>query len=123
MYMRIVLFRFAAVALVGLGAAVSTVFYQPAARPAVAAVVPGISPAALPIVTLPVVSVRANAADASKAMRQAPMAIASTTTRSRHEVQASRSSDERGGGYSAPILRLDMPYYSFGKVVSRISKD
>ncbi len=73
MYMRIVLFRFAAVALVGLGAAVSTVFYQPAARPAVAAAVPGISPAALPIVTLPVVSVRANAADSSKARRQAPV--------------------------------------------------
>ena len=123
MFMRIVLFRFAAVALVGLGVAVSTAFHQPATQQAVAAPAPVSAPRAtgLSMVTLPMISVRANAVDATKVKHQAT--LAATSARTQYTVQVSRSSDERQGGSSAPTLRLDMPYYSFGKVVSRLSKD
>lgn len=60
-----------------------------------------------PIPVLPTVLVRASQAERAAAQRDESLVAA----------------DTRGGGSDLPHVHLDMPYYSFGKVLPRISKE
>lgn len=64
-----------------------------------------------PIPVLPTVLVRASALEQAAALAEAP-----------DRSELATLADRRGGG-SLPNVHLDMPYYSFGKVLPRISKE
>jgi hypothetical protein len=66
--------------------------------------------ASAPIPVLPEITVRASVAER--------IAAAAPT-----DDAAIVIADIRGGGASLPHVHLDMPYYSFGKVLPRISKE
>lgn len=122
MYMRAFVYRFVYVSVLSLGVAVGAAFQQPVAHAAAgtAASKPAAltTSAPLPIVTLSTVHVRADSARTAVAKPAAPARVAAAA-----EITASTvASDHRGGGL-APTLRLDMPYYSFGKMLPRVGKE
>lgn len=111
MYMRAVTTRIVYLGIASLGILLSVAFRQapvlastlPATAPQLAATR---APALLPTVTLATVHVRAAA--------QQPGAAAATT---------SAADDDAVGARRLPNLRLDMPYYAFGKLLPRVAKD
>jgi hypothetical protein len=122
MYMRAFVYRFVYVGVVTLGAALAAAFHQPVAH---AATQPGseqtavAKPAPVPIVTLSTVHVHADAARTPAAKPVAPTRVAAAVL---PDLVSSVAPDHRSGG-SAPTLRLDMPYYSFGKMLPRVGKE
>ncbi|HET7064702.1 MAG TPA: hypothetical protein VFI49_10555 [Rudaea sp.] len=122
MYMRAFVYRFVYVGVVSLGIALGAAFQQPVAHAAAsqpasdqAAVA---APAPLPIVTLSTVHVHADAARTPVAKPVAPARVATAVA---PDLVSSVASDHRGGSVST--LRLDMPYYSFGKMLPRVGKE
>lgn len=122
MYMRAFVVRFAFFGVLGVGVALSAAFRQPVAHEAAPQATPKqaavVAPAPLPVVTLSTVHVRADlsrpaAKPATPARVETAPAPASLTN---------VTSDHRGGGI-APTLRLDMPYYSFSKMLPRVGKE
>jgi hypothetical protein len=120
MFMRAFVYRFVYVGVLSLGVALGAAFQQPVARAAAvqstakqAAVA---SPTPLPIVTLSTVHVHADAR-AAIVKPSAPARVAPAS-----DITASNAADHRSGGV-APTLRLDMPYYSFGKMLPRVGKE
>ena len=123
MYMRAFVYRFVYVGVVSLGVALAAAFHQPVAHAATAQ--PGSEqavvaiPAPLPVVTLSTVHVRADSVRASAVKPATPARVAPAVS---PDLVSSVSADHRGGG-SAATLRLDMPYYSFGKMLPRVGKE
>jgi hypothetical protein len=123
MYMRAFVYRFVYVGVVSLGVALAAAFHQPVAH--AAAVSTGSKqsavtmPAPLSIVTLSTVHVNAASAPTPVAKPAVPGRAAAAAS---PDLVGSVSADHRGGG-SAPTLRLDMPYYSFGKMLPRVGKE
>jgi hypothetical protein len=76
-------------------------------------------PAPPPIVTLSTVHVHADAARTAVAKPVAPAPVAVAVPPG---LVSGVASDHRGGG-SVSTLRLDMPYYSFGKMLPRVGKE
>ncbi len=113
MYMRAVTFRIVYVGIVSFGILLAAAFRQSdvQAAPIATASRQAATVAKPPIVTLPTVEVR------SVAMHP-PGAKAPAVSKA-VDVQIH---DDAGIG-AAPTLRLDMPYYSFGKVLPRVGKE
>jgi len=123
MYMRAFVYRFVYISIVSLGVATAAAFHQPVAH-AAATQTPSkraaaVIPAPLPVVTLSTVHVHADAARTPVAKPAAPARAA--TAMSPDQV-SSVASDHRAGA-SVATLRLDMPYYSFGKMLPRVGKE
>jgi hypothetical protein len=121
MYMRAFVYRFVYVGVLSLGVALGAAFQQPVAHAAAAQAnskpAAVAAPAPLPVVTLSTVHVRADSARTPVAKPATPARVAAA------DLPASNAaSDHRGGGL-APTLRLDMPYYSFGKMLPRVGKE
>jgi hypothetical protein len=72
--------------------------------------------APLPVVTLPAVHVRSVAAHPPKLPAAAVLVAAQAAT-------IAAGATVGSGGTSLPSLRLDMPYYSFGKLLPRVGKE
>lgn len=123
MYMRAVTVRIVYVSLMGLGILLGATLRQSAvqAAPATAAnaAQPAVEIAALPLVTLPTVHVQTRALRAGSP-RAAAVAAVETDARVRMRIDAPSGAV---GGASLPSLRLDMPYYSFGKLLPRVGKE
>lgn len=122
MYMRAFVVRFAFFGVLSVGIALSAAFRQPIAHEAAPQASPKqaavVAPAPLPTVTLSTVHVHA---DASRAAAK-PAAPARVEMAPAPASLTSVGSDHRSGGL-APALRLDMPYYSFGKMLPRVGKE
>ena len=124
MYMRAFVYRFVYVGVVSLGVALAAAFHQPVAHAAAAQ--PGseqavvVIPASLPIVTLSTVHVRADSVRSPAAKTAAPAAQVAPAVLP--DLVTGVAADHRGGGAVA-TLRLDMPYYSFGKMLPRVGKE
>jgi hypothetical protein len=119
MYMRAFVVRFAFLGVLSLGIALSAAFRQPVAHEAAPQALPkqaAVASAPLPVVTLSTVHVHA---DVSKAKPAAPARVETAPTPAGLTTVAA---EHRGGGM-APTLRLDMPYYSFGKMLPRVGKE
>ena len=123
MYMRAFVYRFVYVGVVSLGVALAAAFHQPVAH--AAASQPGseqaavVIPAPLPVVTLSTVHVHADSARAPAAKPAIPTRVAPPVL---PDLVSSVAAEHRGGG-SVATLRLDMPYYSFGKMLPRVGKE
>jgi hypothetical protein len=120
MYMRAVTFRIVYVGIVSVGILLSAAFRQSTvqAAPATTAAAQRSPAVAAPrIVTLPTVQVTAVATRATVA----PKAPAVTKAVAGESRDAGASGSFHTG--SAPSLRLDMPYYSFGKALPRVGKE
>ena len=121
MYMRAFVYRFVYVGVVSLGVALTVAFHQPVAQAAAAqpgseqAVVAILAP--LPIVTLSTVHVHAD----SVAPTVKPAIPARVAPAVSPDLVSSVAADHRGG--SVATLRLDMPYYSFGKMLPGVGKE
>jgi hypothetical protein len=117
MYMRAVTYRIVYVGIVSVGILLTAAFRQSnvQAAPIAAAQRPAAATARPPVVTLPTVEVRPVATRTSGA--KAPVVSKA--------VAVQRSDDTATGPHAgpAPTLRLDMPYYSFGKVLPRVGKE
>ena len=117
MYMRAVTYRIVYVGIVSVGILLTAAARRaPAPPPPPPAAAPrGATTAQLPIVTLPTVEVRPLAARVAGA--KAPVVSKG--------VAAERLDDTATAPHAvtAPTLRLDMPYYSFGKVLPRVGKE
>ncbi|HSE12858.1 MAG TPA: hypothetical protein VLB69_09495 [Rudaea sp.] len=122
MYMRAFVVRFAFLGVLGVGIALSAAFRQPVAHEAAPQALPNqatpVASAPLPVVTLATVHVHA---DMSKAAAK-PAAQARVDTTPAPASLTGAGSDHRSGGL-APTLRLDMPYYSFGRMLPRVGKE
>ena len=116
MYMRAVTFRIVYLGIVSAGLLLSsflrdsTVEAAPVARTTAAVA----APAAPRIVTLATIHVSATARPA--AARAAALAKATVHA-------AAGNADAEQGGATLPTLRLDMPYYAFGKLLPRVGKE
>jgi hypothetical protein len=120
--MRAFVVRFVFISVLGVGLALGAAFRHPVAHPAstqagtkqatVAATAP------LPVVTLSTVHVRA---DAYRPVAK-PAVSVRVVTAPTPASPTSAAADHRGGGL-VPTLRLDMPYYSFGKMLPRVGKE
>jgi hypothetical protein len=123
MYMRAFVYRFVYVGVVSLGVALAAAFHQPVAHAAAAQ--PGseqtvvVIPAPLPVVTLSTVHVHADSVRAPAVNPATPARVAPAEP---PDQVSSVAADHRGGG-SVATLRLDMPYYSFGKMLPRVGKE
>ena len=123
MYMRAFVYRFVYVGVVSLGVALAAAFDQPVAHAAAAQ--PGseqavvVIPAPLPVVTLSTVHVHADSVRAPIVKPAAPARVAPAVS---PDLVGSVAADHRGAG-SVATLRLDMPYYSFGKMLPRVGKE
>ena len=123
MYMRAFVYRFVYVGVVSLGVALAAAFHQPVAHAAAAQ--PGseqavvVAPAPLPVVTLSTVHVHADSARGPVVKPVTPARVAPPVL---PDLVSSVAADHRGGG-SVATLRLDMPYYSFGKMLPRVGKE
>lgn len=117
MYMRAVTYRIVYVGIVSAGILLTAAFRQSnvQAAPIATASRPATTTARPPVVTLPTVEVRPVATRTSGA--KAPVVSKG--------VAAERLDDIATVPHAgtAPTLRLDMPYYSFGKVLPRVGKD
>lgn len=120
MYMRAFVVRFAFFGVLSVGIALSAAFRQPVAHEAAPQASPkqaaAVAPAPLPVVTLSTVHVHADTSKAAKPAAPAQVGNAPPAS------LTSAASDHRSGGL-APTLRLDMPYYSFGKMLPRVGKE
>jgi len=85
---------------------------DPAAAPATHVVA---ARAASTVVELPTVSVRPTAAEIADAMRE------DSSFQVAHAISTSHTRSSRAP--TLPSLGLDMPYYSFGKALPRVSKE
>jgi len=123
MYMRAFIYRFVFVGVLGLGIALGSAFRQSSAQPASpqapAAAQAAVAAAALPVVTLAPIRVTASAA------RPAPSrnVVGRTATAATPAAVPASAPESRGSSAAAPNFRLDMPYYSFGKVIPRLGKE
>ena len=123
MYMRAVTVRIVYLGLMVLVALVGGTLRQSAVQAAAAATAtarPSIAAASLPITTLPTVHVQTRALKAVAAARPAgvvPVVIGD------RQLAVDSSPSASTGGASLPSLRLDMPYYSFGKLLPRVGKE
>lgn len=119
MYMRAVTFRIVYLGLVSVGILLSATLRDSTvqAAPLTQVSTPSANaPAAKPsIVTLATVNVRAAAGHT--ATHAAPLTRATAAGNARLEV------GEDHAGAALPSLRLDMPYYSFGKLLPRVGKE
>lgn len=121
--MQAVLIRAAVLLVMCLGFTLAMTRHNPAqARlvqaPAAAARV-ATSTAPLPIVVLPTISVRPSAAEIAAAMSSEP----SNFDTAPGFIETAREQPIFDTAVSLRSLRLDMPYYSFGKVLPRVSKE
>ena len=119
MYMRAVTIRIVYVGIMSAGILLSAAFRQSTVEAApVAAVKPHaatVANPALPVTTLATVHVTAKAIVAKPIVAQQP-AVHDGPVVSESAIGA------RAGG-SLPSLRLDMPYYSVGKLLPRVGKE
>ncbi|HEY2396710.1 MAG TPA: hypothetical protein VGH81_12135 [Rudaea sp.] len=117
MYMRAVTFRVVYVGIVSVGILLTAAFRQSnvQATPIAAASRPAVSVVKPPIVILPTVEVRSVAIHASGA--KAPAVSKAVVV----EIHDDTATGPHAG--TALTLRLDMPYYSFGKVLPRVGKE
>jgi hypothetical protein len=69
------------------------------------------------VVELPTVSVRPTAAEIADAMRE------DSAFQVAHAISTSHTRISRAASSTLPSLGLDMPYYSFGKALPRVSKE
>jgi hypothetical protein len=115
MYMRAVTFRIVYVGIVSVGILLAAALRQSNVQAApIAAAAPPVASVVKPqIVTLPTVQVRSTAMHASAA--KAPVVA--------RDVAVDTHDDAGSHAATAPTLRLDMPYYSFGKVLPRVGKE
>ena len=123
MYMRAVTFRIVYVGVLGLGILAGTAFREttvqaapaaapaPAARAAVAAV-------AVPVVTLPTVRVKHSAARSSASLPKP--AVLGRVAAAVLPDSAIAPADQDDA--AIPTVRLDMPYYSLGKLLPRVGR-
>jgi len=116
MYMRAVIFRIVYVGIVSVGILLSAAFRHSTvqAAPVASAAARSTAAAAPRIVTLPTVEVRA-----VSVREPTPPAKASASIVI--QVQNDRANDFHAG--AAPTFRLDMPYYSLGRVLPRVGKE
>ena len=117
MYMRAVTFRIVYVGIVSIGILLAAALRQSdvQAAPIAAAARPVASVVKPQIVTLPTVQVRSTAMHASVA--KVPVVAKDVAVEPHDDVTAGAHAA------TAPTLRLDMPYYSFGKVLPRVGKE
>ena len=123
MYMRAVTIRIAFLGFASVAILMATAFRQaPAQAAPVAAVARAASPSVvvLPTVLLPVIHVRATAARTPTIA--AASAVAPVIAEREPDADIGVHAGFRGGA-SVPSLRLDMPYYSFGKILTRVGKE
>jgi hypothetical protein len=120
MYMQAFIVRFVFVGVFGLGIVLSTAFRHPEAQAAAMPATTATSPASVatspvpPTVTLSTVHVTAGS----------PHIVVARIAHADPALAAHATTSEAGGhGGLAPTLRLDMPYYSFGKMVPRVGKE
>jgi hypothetical protein len=124
MNMQALLIRATVLAVLCVGLSVAMVNRHPVAQalPQTSAIAaqPVQAPIAPEPVLLPTVVVRPSAADLAEAMRdenadsdESPTLIEAAETRTLYDTIAP----------ALPNVRLDMPYYSFGKVLPRVSKE
>jgi hypothetical protein len=117
MYMRAFVIRFVFVGILGVGVALGAAISPPVAPQAKAGAKPAAVATPLPVVTLSTVHVHADAVrPVTKSAGRANAAPVAA------DLTSSVTSDHRGAGF-APTLRLDMPYYSFGKILPRVGKE
>jgi hypothetical protein len=123
MYMRAVTVR-----MIYVGIASAAILITIALREAAVQAVPGMAlahgvgtPARLPVVTLPTVHVSAVAghaeAPAMPATRQRAIAA------QQHAEGIEQADTDIPVSASLPSLRLDMPYYTFGKMLPHVAKE
>jgi hypothetical protein len=114
MYMRAVIYRIVYVGIVSVGILLSAAFRHSTvqAAPVASAAARSIAATTPRIVTLPTVEVRA------VSVRE-PAKASSTSIII--QVQDDHTNDSHAG--AAPTFRLDMPYYSLGKVLPRVGKE
>lgn len=120
MYMRAVTVRIVYVGIVSLGILLSAAFRESTVQAAPVAAHPSAASlaakSAAPVTTLATVHVTASAAAAAKAPLQRRGATVPP------DLSSEASADIRGLS-ALPSLRLDMPYYSFGKMLPRVGKE
>jgi hypothetical protein len=121
MYMRAVTFRIVYVGVLSFAILLGAAFrHSPVqAAPAADSTLQTKSVASLPVVTLPTIQVRASVRTASAPQAAVPKPVAALTPVD----SAAPAQTASRGGASLPTLRLDMPYYSFGKVLPRVGKE
>ncbi len=122
MYMRAFVYRFVYVGVVSLGVALAAAFHQPVAHAAAAQPGSGQAVVAIPpppLVTLSTVHVHADSVRAPAVKPATPVRVAPAVS---SDLVSSVAADHRGGT-SVVTLRLDMPYYSFGKMLPRVGKE
>lgn len=120
MFMRAFVIRFVFIGILVVGVALGAALRQPAVHAAPphagAKQAAAVAPAPLPIVTLSTVHVRADAA------RTVAKPVVPVRVEAAADLTSSVASDHHGAGLG-PTLRLDMPYYSFGKLLPRVGKE
>ena len=123
MYMRAVTYRIVYVGVLSLGIVLGAAFRNSTVQAAPAADGPSkqrvATAATLPIVTLPTIHVR----HAAAARNAGVAAVATAPTMAERHSGGVESPQGYAGAASLPTLRLDMPYYSFGKLLPRVGKD
>lgn len=122
MYMRAVTIRIAFVGFASAAILMAAAFRQaPVQAAPVAAAAQAASPAVVvtPTVLLPVIHVSAKAARTDSV---AQVAAAAPRIAEQADAATGVHASFRGGA-SVPSLRLDMPYYSVGKLITRVGKE
>jgi hypothetical protein len=117
MYMRAVIYRIVYVGIVSVGILLSAAFRHSTveAAPVASATAHSTASAVPPIVTLPTVEVRA------AAVREPTTSVKASSASVPVQVQDDHANDSHTG--AAPTFRLDMPYYSLGRVLPRVGKE
>lgn len=122
MYMRAVTVRIVYFGFMALVVLAGATLRQSTVLAAAAAATPAksrVAAVSLPVTTLPTIHVQTRALKTGVTARPADIAPAVVSEGSaRFE-----SSPVAGGGATLPSLRLDMPYYSFGKLLPRVGKE
>ena len=121
MYMRAVTIRIVYLGVLGLGVLLSAALRQSevSAAPLQASAPQRSLPvAASTPVLLPTIHVRAQAPHATSPADPAVPKVALSPINQHHAAQP-----DIHGAVSLPTLRMDMPYYSFGKLLPRVGKE
>jgi len=122
MYMRAVTIRIAYLGVLSLGVLLSAAFRQAdvsAAPLQASAPQRSVLPVAAPApVLLQTVHVRAQASHAAVVANPTGPKVVANLIR-----QDTAAPADAHGGVSLPTLRMDMPYYSFGKLLPRVGKE
>jgi len=121
MYMQAFIVRFVFVGVFGLGIVISTAFRHPEAQAAAMHATAATSPVtvATPVVPPPTVTLSTVHVTAGS-----PHIVVARIAHADPALAAHATTSEAGGhGGLAPTLRLDMPYYSFGKMLPRVGKE